>query len=60
MKLSRRERFELGIQRFGYDSNFRKEVEKILTEEPFQLQGNLLDELYDKHHIPQENENQKL
>jgi hypothetical protein len=51
-KLKRMERFQKGIEKYGYDSDFRKEIENLLNEVPIDRQK--LDDCFDKYNIPRE------
>jgi hypothetical protein len=48
--LKRIERLELGIEKYGYDSDFRREIEKIVEEFPVRISE--MDKVFDKYGIP--------
>jgi len=48
--LKRIERFMLGIEKYGYYSDFRKEIEKVVDEYPIDISA--MDKIFDKYNIP--------
>jgi hypothetical protein len=52
VNLKRIERFQKGIELFGYDSDFRKEIENLMNEVPIDRQK--LDDCFDKYNISKE------
>jgi hypothetical protein len=50
--LKRIERFQKGIEKYGYDSDFRREIDKIMNEIPIDRQR--IDDCFDKYNIPRE------
>lgn len=48
--LKRIERLELGIKKYGYDSDFRKEIEAVVEEFPVKISE--MDKIFDKYDIP--------
>ena len=47
--LKRVDRFQIGIERYGYNSDFRREIETIMENTPVDL--NKLDECLEKYGI---------
>ncbi len=50
MKLTRVERFTLGIKIYGYDSQYRKEIETLIVMP--ELNINTIDDVLDKYDVP--------
>lgn len=48
--LSRVQRFQLGIDKYGYDSDFRREVEAVIHEVPIKAED--IDKILEKYNIP--------